>query len=343
MAYNSVQRANDPDLIKIFISYSQEDINIAQKTKLILEQCNFKPFLAYEMPKGTHWKSNITNNLRSCDVFLPIVSQNFERSMWANQEAGFAFALNKFIFPVMVNSKPPGFISDFQAHPLHNLEIQDSTNFSFDFIKSLIENRNMDKKIKKNLLKNFQNPPTHLTYEQMLNLFSDCIFFNKNDFNTLLKISLNNPQLLEDQNTRIILKRLIETNSDKLDQKVANKFFSEYQRTERKSKANKNLVTISYEKFTNNIKDQVHISLRNVKTFSNFLDLVYFAQPGKIFGAYTDGIDWELVDRSSEIPFTPVRKILGEESGYRIEDKRTIKDVGIKKGMILDVVPLKGG
>lgn len=102
--------------VRVFISYSSKDREVAGSLKRFLEKYGLEVFLAHEDIKPTiNWQEEIMQNLKECDVFLPIISPSFGHSEWTDQETGIAIALKKFIVPIKLGKDPYGFISRLQA------------------------------------------------------------------------------------------------------------------------------------------------------------------------------------------------------------------------------------
>jgi len=102
--------------MKVFLSYLIEYKNIAAKIKRILDDFGFQSFLAHEDIQPTQdWIKTILEYLNKTQVFLPILTRNFQKSEWVNQEIGYALAKNKLIIPMKIDIDPPGFLLKFQA------------------------------------------------------------------------------------------------------------------------------------------------------------------------------------------------------------------------------------
>jgi len=102
--------------LRIFLSYSHKDKNLSGELKETLERDGFEVFMAHEDIEPTkEWEIEIIRNLKECDIFIPIVSNNFLESKWTDQESGFAFAKDKFIIPIDIGLVPYGFIGKYQA------------------------------------------------------------------------------------------------------------------------------------------------------------------------------------------------------------------------------------
>jgi hypothetical protein len=100
----------------IFLSYSHKSKRLAHELKEGLEAFDFDVFLAHEDIKPSKpWRREIRQNLRNCQVFIPLLTKGFLESEWTDQETGFALALKKMIIPLKIHQNPHGFIGSLQA------------------------------------------------------------------------------------------------------------------------------------------------------------------------------------------------------------------------------------
>ena len=113
--------------ISVFISYSTEDAPFAGIFKTKLEKCwNFNVFTAHEdLEPSSEWEREIVRHLESCEVFLPLITNNFHALRWTDQESGIAFAKGKIVLPICFDELTPyGFLNRYQAfrHPADTSE-----------------------------------------------------------------------------------------------------------------------------------------------------------------------------------------------------------------------------
>jgi hypothetical protein len=104
--------------INAFISYSQEDRGHAGQVKGVLADFGIGAFLAHEDIEVSHdWRERILQELRVCDLFVPLLSRNFLLSKWAHQETGFIVSRPEpAIVPLSIDETIPfGFISHVQS------------------------------------------------------------------------------------------------------------------------------------------------------------------------------------------------------------------------------------
>lgn len=138
--------------MKIFISYSHKDKELAGNMKVLLHQeFKFDVFLAHEDIKPTRvWENEILSELRLCDVLILIISEHYYNSEWTDQEVGFALGRDVLIIPVKVNADPRGFLKKYQALSYRKVE-----KTCKPILKPIVENENLREAILNLLIRNF--------------------------------------------------------------------------------------------------------------------------------------------------------------------------------------------
>ena len=106
-----------PDHLKLFVSHKSEHKNLVNELSNSLLPYGISCFVAHKDIEPTkEWRNEIENALRSMDVFLAFLTDNFSDGDWTNQEVGFAIARGVPIIPLKIASKNPGgFMSIYQA------------------------------------------------------------------------------------------------------------------------------------------------------------------------------------------------------------------------------------
>ena len=122
--------------LRIFLSYADEDKFIVGELKRLLEYRGFEVFVAHDDIKPTKiWEDEIIKNLKRCDLFIPIISDNFKKSDWADQETGIAFNENKLIIPMYMDLPPYGFIHKIQGLKINKDQLEMTANDILEIIK----------------------------------------------------------------------------------------------------------------------------------------------------------------------------------------------------------------
>lgn len=119
--------------MKIFISHSTKDREIALKLSSFLESLSndIEVFCSSDsgaIPVGKNFVQTITAELRECDTFLPLISENYFSSKFCMIELGFAYSQlqcyndktkQQYICPFCL---PPLSVNALSGTPLGNIE-----------------------------------------------------------------------------------------------------------------------------------------------------------------------------------------------------------------------------
>lgn len=105
--------------IKAFISYAEEDTEIADSFKFSFEK--FFGFDVFAFKKSLVIASDFVVRIRTqlksnTDVFIVLVSRNSVNSTWINQEVGMALTVTPYVVPILIDDTlPPGFLAHIQG------------------------------------------------------------------------------------------------------------------------------------------------------------------------------------------------------------------------------------
>ncbi|MBU3967176.1 MAG: toll/interleukin-1 receptor domain-containing protein [Euryarchaeota archaeon] len=123
------------DKLKIFFSYSTTDKKIVGLLKDPLELYGFEVFVAHDddaIEPAVEWQYVIIDNLKKCDIFIPLITNNFKESNWTDQETGMAKISGKFIIPLEVDDHPYGFIGNIQSLKLDRNKLTSKNSIEFE-------------------------------------------------------------------------------------------------------------------------------------------------------------------------------------------------------------------
>jgi len=108
--------------LRIFISYSTNDLAAANAIWTRLGSAGHAVYFAEVTARaGTRLPVELEQQIKACDVFVVLWSQNAKESEWVSQEIGIAQGANKEILPVILeaNLQAPGFIRDRKYLPAY--------------------------------------------------------------------------------------------------------------------------------------------------------------------------------------------------------------------------------
>jgi hypothetical protein len=101
---------------RVFVSHTMAHKGPAEGLRRWNEPIGVECFVAHSSILATRrWRDDIEAALRTCDAFVALVTEDFIRSEWCDQEAGMAFALRKLIIPIRMGADPHGFIGERQS------------------------------------------------------------------------------------------------------------------------------------------------------------------------------------------------------------------------------------
>jgi hypothetical protein len=106
----------NPQRFRLFISHIAIHKDKATRLKSCLVRYGIDGFVAHEDIEPTlEWQSEIEKALRTMDAFLAIHTVGFAKSIWTQQEVGYAVGRGVKIISLQMGEDPTGFISKHQA------------------------------------------------------------------------------------------------------------------------------------------------------------------------------------------------------------------------------------
>ena len=71
--------------VRVFVSYATANKILAGNLKVALEEFGLEVFLAHEdINPSAEWPGAILQNLKSTDIFMPLITENFKTSLWTD-------------------------------------------------------------------------------------------------------------------------------------------------------------------------------------------------------------------------------------------------------------------
>lgn len=102
--------------LRLFISHISKDKEKATRLKDCLSPYAISGFVAHEDIHPTlEWQKEIERALHAMDAFVAILTPGFSKSVWTQQEVGFAVGRGVKIISLKMGEDPMGFISHQQA------------------------------------------------------------------------------------------------------------------------------------------------------------------------------------------------------------------------------------
>lgn len=122
--------------MRVFISYSTIDKTIAGKIQKILKAHGINSFLAHENIQVSHeWQNVILDEIGKADVFIGLLSKNYQESPWCLQESGIAvFQEITLILLSIDETIPKGFLGKTQSAKIKGTDVT-----IFDLLPGIIK------------------------------------------------------------------------------------------------------------------------------------------------------------------------------------------------------------
>jgi hypothetical protein len=181
--------------VKIFLSYSNEDKDLAGKIKKGMEDYGLDVFLAHEDVKpSSEWMEAIHEELNLCNVFIPILTDCFNESLWTDQETGFAVARSVYIIPLKINVDPHGFIGKIHALSFDVNNIEDS---NMKIISLIASNCNVGVLFRDALVNKFGKSENYKEAENNTKRLIKFVPYNEQQIRNVIDRTMNNYQILD--------------------------------------------------------------------------------------------------------------------------------------------------
>ncbi|ETO91794.1 MAG: hypothetical protein P857_971 [Candidatus Xenolissoclinum pacificiensis L6] len=121
--------------INLFISHDSNDEKIACLIAKELKEYGINCFVAHpDIHPMKDWKNTIIEKLKSSDIVIALINDDYFNKVWTNQEIGFACKQETPILPIKLSDKnPEGMISNLQAlrsDALKNDEYNEYTQYN---------------------------------------------------------------------------------------------------------------------------------------------------------------------------------------------------------------------
>ena len=122
-----------------FVSHCSKDIQVVEQIVDVLKDCGIPYWKAPEMiPAGSNYAKEIPKAIKGCSVFLIIVSEASQESIWVEKELDSAINARKKIVPVKIDDAP---LCDMFTFYMNNVQMIDIQVRADDIIaKSSLQN-----------------------------------------------------------------------------------------------------------------------------------------------------------------------------------------------------------
>ena len=206
--------------LQIFLSYSHKDRKLSGELKAKLDSNGFETFMAHEdIEPSKEWEEEIIRNLKECDIFIPLVSNNFMESKWTDQESGFAFAEDKLIIPIDIGLVPYGFIGRYQA-----LKFDGDISNACEKIIDIIRKSPIFDRLKDFFIKRFVESEHFSEANERVEKLKLVESFTDDQINEIVRGYVNNFEIRGGFNSKPFVHSLFKKYSDVIDPELKEKY-----------------------------------------------------------------------------------------------------------------------
>jgi hypothetical protein len=127
---------------RVFISYSHDDADLAEKVVTIIEDIGLLPMWDKDFLFGHGFQEMIKDYISRSHVFLPLITKYSCERGWVHPEIGYAIALNVPVLPVNIGTLPGKMIRGLHAVQLTENPQDMKQKLPRSIFDSLIDNHN---------------------------------------------------------------------------------------------------------------------------------------------------------------------------------------------------------
>lgn len=163
-----------PGMVRLFISHRDEYKKEANELAKALEDYGTSSFVAHDRIKPmTEWQAEILKGLETMEIMLAFVTNDFHKSVWTNQEVGYALGRNIPVLSLKLEqSDPKGFISGQQA--LRG-RLDDPAASVLGIYKLLDENLEDNGRLQSGVISTFVKSPNYAETKKRFNHLSEVV------------------------------------------------------------------------------------------------------------------------------------------------------------------------
>jgi hypothetical protein len=122
---------------RLFISHLAEHKAVMSQLQGVLKEYGISGFVAHEDIEPTkEWQNEIEKALFSMDALVAVLTPNFDKSKWTDQEVGVAIGREVLVIPIRKGMDPYGFIGKFQGLQSNGKTVGQVTQSLFEIIIS---------------------------------------------------------------------------------------------------------------------------------------------------------------------------------------------------------------
>jgi hypothetical protein len=207
--------------ISAFLSHSHEDRKLASALKTEFSRYGIDTFIAHEdLAPSVEWEKHILQMLKKCKVFFALITENFVRSDWTDQETGFALAHGKAIVPLSTGITPYGFIGRFQAQKIR----EPLSEACWNVVRALTKHSKIGRAVRLGAIDRFLESHSFESANTFAPNLAELEPFSHDELTRIVKGSIQNSQIYGGFRARDVVRKLIREQAQLVDAKLTKTF-----------------------------------------------------------------------------------------------------------------------
>ena len=209
-----------------------EDIELARDIKDILELLGLSVFIAHQDIKPNQkWEEVIFERLKTCRIFVPLLTHAFRKSIWTDQETGIALTSESDVIPVMIDIEPYGFIKKYQGL---RWDLKKSNSNMFYLATQIIDHLSINEtaKVRRELIENLGKKEKCLNFDAAIifaGIIANLPSLTKDELSIIADGVIANDQVHLAYYAEDNLRKIFNGNKEILDEKyLENKIIKKY-------------------------------------------------------------------------------------------------------------------
>ncbi|MCY3751299.1 MAG: toll/interleukin-1 receptor domain-containing protein [Gammaproteobacteria bacterium] len=185
----------DGNRLRLFISHLAEHKAIAHRITEAMEPFGVSTFVAHDNIKPMkEWQKEILNGLMTMEVMVVLLTDGIHKSVWTNQEIGFALGKGIPIICLKVGAQDPeGFIGSIQALKVSS---EDIASLAPELFRALVKVIGQEERHKEILIEAFVSSKSYLNAMANLKRLTQVVYsLNDADINRIKEGYAQNDQL----------------------------------------------------------------------------------------------------------------------------------------------------
>jgi hypothetical protein len=180
---------------RLFLSHLAADKEAVGALKRELAVYGISAFVAHDdIEVHSIWQDNIEMALKTMDALVALISPDYEKSYWTNQEIGFALGRGVAITAIRVGNDPKGFISKIQ-YPSGQLE--ESAKLADQIVEILLKEKKSSEKLVDSLIYALKNAGSFESSKRISRRLEVAPFISPKQLAHLIEASEENFQVSE--------------------------------------------------------------------------------------------------------------------------------------------------